>query len=198
MVIGLTGGIACGKSEVCRILEKMGFVHIDADDVAHDVLELPDVIGSVTAYFGNDVLSASDDKKSTLSIDRKKLGAIVFDDNEKMNVLESITHPVIIRQIKGMINSDKTKDYVIEAIELVSSGLLEFCDELWVVHADREQQLTRLMENRHMNYEEACMRLKSQENHDWNEADADHIIFSTEPIETMEKQVREALLSRQK
>ena len=198
MIIGITGGIACGKSEVCRILENMGFIHIDADDVAHDVLELPDVIGSVTAYFGNGVLTAADDKKSALSIDRKKLGAIVFADNEKMNVLESITHPVISKQIKGMINSDKTKDYVIEAIELVSSGLVKLCDELWVVHAEKEQQLKRLMENRHMTYEEACARLNSQEDHDWNEAEADHIIYSTEPIESMEKQVREALSSSQK
>ena len=198
MVIGITGGIACGKSEVCRILERMGFVHIDADDVAHRVLEFPEVIGAVTEAFGNDVLSAPDESRGPVYIDRKKLGAIVFADNGKMDILENITHPAIVKQIHSIINNDRSKDYVVEAIELVSSGLVDICDELWIVHAEREQQLKRLMENRHMSYEDACARLISQENHDWKEEDADRIIYSTEPIESMEIQVREALLNVRK
>lgn len=198
MVIGITGGIACGKSEVCRILERMGFVHIDADDVAHRVLEFPEVIGAVTAVFGNEVLSAPDESRGPVYIDRKKLGSIVFADNDKMDILENITHPAIVNQIHSIINNDRSKDYVIEAIELVSSGLVNICDQLWIVHAEREQQLKRLMENRHMSYEDACARLISQESHDWKEEDADRIIYSTEPIESMEIQVREALLNVRK
>ena len=190
MVIGVTGGIASGKSEVCRILEKRGFIHIDADDVAHEVLELPDVIKKIAFVFGNDVVA--EDKSGTKYIDRKKLGKIVFNDSDQMNMLEDITHPHIIQQIKGMINDD-SHDYIIEAIEIVSSGLVNYCDELWVIHAEPEQQIKRLIESRHLSYDEACSRLKAQENHDWDEKKADRIIYSTEPISSMEKQVLEAL-----
>ena len=190
MVIGITGGIASGKSEVCRVLEKKGFTHIDADDVAHDVLELPDVISEIESEFGSDVVA--EDINFIKHIDRKKLGKIVFDNTEKMNILENITHPRIVQQIKGMINN-KQNDYIIEAIEIVSSGLVNICDELWVIHAEPEQQIKRLTENRHLSYEEACSRLKAQENHDWDEEKADRVIYSTEPIESMERQVLDAL-----
>ena len=109
-----------------------------------------------------------------------------------MNILENITHPRIVQQIKGMINN-KQNDYIIEAIEIVSSGLVNICDELWVIHAEPEQQIKRLTENRHLSYEEACSRLKAQENHDWDEEKADRVIYSTEPIESMERQVLDAL-----
>ncbi|MBQ6502466.1 MAG: dephospho-CoA kinase [Flexilinea sp.] len=190
MVIGVTGGIASGKSEVCRILEKKGFIHIDADEVAHEVLELPDVIDKIAFEFGIDVVSADENGKK--HIDRKKLGKIVFNNTEQMNILEKITHPRIVQKIKGMI-SNSSNDYIIEAIEIVSSGLVDICDELWVIHAEPEQQIKRLIENRHLSYEEACSRIKAQENHDWDESKADRVIYSTEPISSMEKQVLEAL-----
>ena len=86
MVIGVTGGIASGKSTVCKILASKGFVHIDADDVAHDVLDLPDVIGRIAEIFGNDVLYAPEDQRGPLKVDRKALGRIVFADPEKMDM----------------------------------------------------------------------------------------------------------------
>lgn len=190
MVIGVTGGIASGKSEVCRILEKKGFIHIDADDVAHEVLEIPDVINEIIAEFGTDVVI--EDNNGNKHVDRKKLGNVVFSNTDQMNKLENITHPRIVQQIKGIINNN-ANDYIIEAIEIVSSGLVNICDELWVIHAEPEQQIKRLTENRHLSYEEACSRLKAQEDHDWNEEEADRIIYSTEPIESMERQVLDAL-----
>ncbi len=193
MIIGLTGGIASGKSEVCRILKEAGFVHIDADIVAHAVLEDPDVIGEVTSEFGNDILYAEEDRKSRLLIDRKALGKIVFADPEKMDRLEQITHPHVIQAILNEIAAAPEKNYVIEAIALVSSGLIDICDEYWVVHAEPEQQLKRLVENRKMTYEEAVNRIKAQEDHDWDETKADRVIYSTEPVETMALQVKDAL-----
>ncbi len=189
MIIGVTGGIASGKSEVCRILESLGFVKIDADVIAHDVLKNSEIVKEVVARFGEQVLKDDDQ----LLIDRKKLGKIVFSDNNKMNILESITHPQITKQIESIISNNKEKNFVIEAIELVSSGLIDLCDQLWVVHVDQEQQLKRLIENRGMSLEDAMSRIKMQENHDWSESDADRIIYSTEPIETMVKQVKDAL-----
>ena len=186
MVIGITGGIASGKSEVCRILEKQGFIHIDADHVAHEVLELPDVLAEITSKFGHEIISIDDNGNE--HIDRKKLGNIVFNQPELMNELENITHPRIVQQIKSMINEGQ-KNFVVEAIEIINSGLIDICDELWVVHAEPEQQIRRLMEYRHLSYDEACSRLKTQEDHDWDENKADRVIYSTEPIESMTKQV---------
>ena len=190
MVIGLTGGIASGKSEVCRILMKKGFIHIDADEVAHEVLEFPNVINEILSEFGTEVIT--EDNNGHKHVDRKKLGKIVFDNTDKMDKLENITHPRIVQQIKGMINNNPN-DYIIEAIEIVRSGLVNICDELWVIHAEPEQQIKRLIENRHFSFEEACSRLKAQEDHDWDETKADRVIYSTEPIESMEKQVLDAL-----
>ena len=189
MIIGVTGGIASGKSEVCRVLEEKGFTHIDADDVAHDILENPIVIDEILTYFGNNILCENKDKIEKQKIDRKKLGKIVFNDAQKMTVLERITHPHVIAQIKSIINENTDHNFVIEAIKIVSSGLVDLCDELWVVHAEPEQQIRRMIEKRHLSHEEACERLKSQEIHDWDENKADRIIFSKEPLEAMEEQV---------
>lgn len=193
MIIGVTGGIASGKSTVCKILESMGFIHIDADDVAHEVLEIPEVIGEIMEVFGNDILYASEEKRTPLQIDRKALGRIVFADPDKMDILEQITHPRVAQMIRDRVTNDPDHDYVIEAIALVSSGIYEFLDELWVVYAEPEQQIKRLMETRNMSYEDAVARLKSQEDHDWNEQNTTRVIYSTEPIETMALQIREAL-----
>lgn len=189
MIIGVTGGIASGKSEVCRILERLGFIKIDADIVAHEVLKSPEIVEKVKDIFGNEAIICSE---TGTSIDRKKLAGIVFSDKNKMEILESITHPLIIKHIEGIINSDNN-NYVIEAIKLVSSGLVRLCDELWVVHAEPEQQLNRLINHRNMSYEDALSRIKMQEEHDWDEAKADRIIYSIEPIENMEQQVIDAL-----
>ena len=189
MIIGITGGIASGKSEVCRILKNNGFNHIDADIVSHDTLEMPEVITEITSTFGKDVLYESKDSKECPKVDRQKLGKIVFNDQKSMALLESITHPYVIDKIKSIINKKKDKNFVIEAIKIVSSGLIDFCDELWVVHAEPEQQIKRMVENRHLSYEDAYDRLASQKIHDWDEEKADRIIYSTEPLEIMEKQV---------
>ena len=193
MIIGVTGGIASGKSTVCQILASKGFIHIDADDVAHEVLEMPDVVGRVTAVFGNEILYASETQRGSLRIDRKALGKIVFADPEKMIILEDITHPEVARLIRERVFSDPEQDYVIEAIALVSSGIVEICDELWVVYAEPEQQIKRLMETRNLSLQDAIERLKSQEDHDWNEENTSRIIYSTEPIEMMAQQIDDAL-----
>ena len=171
LVIGVTGGIASGKSAVCRYLAQNGFIHIDADQVAHDVLELPDTVEKIVSVFGDGILFANVNGEKI--IDRKKLGAIVFDDPEKMAVLEGLTHPAIIEMIRNMILADPRKDYVIEAIAFIRSGLISVCDELWVVHAEPEQQIRRLMETRGLTRQEAQARLDSQKDHDWDEKTAD-------------------------
>ena len=209
MIIGVTGGIASGKSEVCRILEQNGFTIIDADIVAHDVLEKPEVIKNISEAFGNEILCFYDNK---LCVDRKKLGNIVFSDKKQMDkssanerfvrkgihnaselrLLIILSCPPSVDEVSNCSNNKKD-NFVIEAIKLVSSGLLELCDELWIVHTEPEQQIQRMIKYRNMSYEEALARIKLQDEHDWDEKQADRIIYSTEPIETMRKQVTDIL-----
>ena len=193
MIIGVTGGIASGKSTVSKYLASKGFVHIDADDVAHDVLDLPEVIGKITEVFGPEVLYAPDDVRGPLRVDRKALGRIVFADSALMDILEGITHPEVTRLIREQISADPDRDYVIEAVALVSSGISEILDELWVVQAEPEQQIQRLITTRGLTREEAEVRLAAQADHDWNESNTTRVIYSTEPLETMTQQIDDAL-----
>lgn len=182
-IIGITGGIACGKSEVCRILREMGFTHIDADEVAHKVLTFPETKTAVRDAFGEGVFGADGE------IDRKALGRIVFADEKKLELLESVTHPLIIRAILRRAEA-VAGPVVIEAVELISSGLGEKCDFIWYVRADREIQMERLVRNRNMSPEDAAARLDAQLDNDWDLSVMDAVITSSVPLELMEKNVR--------
>lgn len=186
MIIGVTGGIACGKSEVCRILREAGYLHIDADDVAHEVLERPEIITAIRNEFGADVLTVNEEGNPV--IDRKALGRIVFNDIRKRKTLESITHPKIIERIKEMISA-ASQPVVIEAVQLLSSGLGRICDFVWFIDVNRSTQLQRLVEGRHLTVAEAESRLRSQNDNDWNMACMDEVISSSVPMKIMEENV---------
>ena len=191
MVIGVTGGIACGKSEVCRILERLGFLHIDANHAAHEVLTWPEVIAILREQFGDGILLAPVND-STPTIDRKALSAIVFSDPEKMKFLEETTRPRIVSYIKDFIRSHPQNNIVVEGIALVSTGIYKEFDEVWVVRVDRETQIERLMNNRNMSREDAEKRLASQVDHDWDDITPDREINSSVPLEEMTKAVEAA------
>ncbi len=186
MIIGVTGGIACGKSEVCRILREAGYLHIDADDVAHEVLERPEIITAIRNEFGSGVLAADEQGKTV--IDRKALGKIVFNDITKRKKLESITHPKILELIEAKISA-ASQPIVIEAVQLLSSGLGRICDFVWYIDVNRSAQMQRLVEGRHLTVEEAEARLRSQNDNDWNMACMDEVISSSVPLEIMEENV---------
>lgn len=186
-VIGVTGGIACGKSTICRILEKEGYLHIDADDVAHDILQDGDVQRKIAEAFGTDLIREDSTVHHPL-VDRKKLGAIVFADAEKLQVLEHITHPRIIQKIEHIIQN-LDQDVVIEAVELISSGLAEVCDHIWYVYADERSQIERLMKTRSMSRADAELRLAAQQQNDWDLTRMDAVINSSRPREVVREDV---------
>lgn len=192
MIIGVTGGIASGKSEVCRILERNGFLHIDADDAAHDILTWPEVISILKCKFGNGILLAPSDQWNPV-IDRGALSAIVFNDSKKMEFLEKTTRPRILSYIKDIIRNNTRKNIVVEGIALVSTGIYKEFDEIWVVRVDEETQIERLMKKRNMPREDAEKRLKSQVKHDWDDIVPDREIISSIPLEEMTNIVEEAV-----
>ena len=197
MIIGVTGGIASGKSEVCRILERNGFLHIDADHAAHEVLTWPEVVSILRAEFGDEILAARSENE-TPTINRSALSAIVFSDPDKMKFLEETTRPRIVSYIKDFIRNHPQNDIVVEGIALVSTGIYKEFDEIWVVRVDKATQIQRLMEKRNMSREDAEKRLASQEKHDWDDITPTGVIDSSVPLDDMTRFVEEAVKDRAK
>jgi len=162
-LIGLTGNIATGKSTVCDILTQLGARVIDADLVAHAVLRRGSAAWrQLVQAFGYDILQYDG------TVDRRKLGALVFDDAEKLQTLEQLTHPAVGTELALMIRDAldepdaDTAILVVEAVKLYESGIHEFMDALWVVTAPRAEQKRRLMQDRGMSQAEAEARLNAQ------------------------------------
>ena len=189
MVIGITGGIASGKSTISLLLKKLGASIIDVDLIGREVVQKGEkAYNEIVKYFGEDILLLNGE------INRKKLGDMVFSDKEKLHVLNGITHPEIIRRVVDKIKELKENDaqvIVIDAAILVEMGLDKYCDSIWLIHIDKETQLNRLMERDRFVYLDAINRIKSQyENEDkfWI---ADIIINNNKPLEVIEKEIKE-------
>ena len=189
MVIGLTGGIASGKSTVSAKLKELGAAVIDADLLARDVVRKGEIAyNKIVQCFGEDILLPGGD------IDRKKLGNIVFSDKEKLALLNSITHPEIINRMKERIQELKAEGarvIVVDAAILIEMGLHKYVDSVWVLSVDRETQMKRLVERDKFNYREAENRINSQFTNEVRKKYADVVIDNSKPIEEVEKRLEE-------
>ncbi|MDK2903686.1 MAG: dephospho-CoA kinase [Clostridiales bacterium] len=190
-IIGLTGGIGSGKSTVAGILADNGAYIIDADKVGHEVYYKGGAAwDAVVKAFGADILNENGD------IDRRKLAAIVFHDNEKLNMLNAIVHPLIAREVLRRINNARSKGVelvVVEAALLIESGWHKMADEVWLITADREIRLHRIMQRDGISVEEACLRMQSQMPDDKRAEYADIIIVNNNGMEDLKRRVKEAL-----
>lgn len=165
MVIGITGGIGCGKSTVLSLLkEKYNAYIIDADKVAHRLMEpYEQAYNSIKAYFGDEVIGSDG------FIDRKRLGEIVFNSKEKLTALNAMVHPAVKEAIKAEIksvnekpsypdninNSDKENLIAVEAALFIEAGYMDICDELWYIYTDNEIRIERLIKSRGYTREKA-------------------------------------------
>ena len=142
-VIGLTGGIATGKSSVALFLEERGLPVIDADALSRDAVKPGSpCLARIVDTFGCDVLSADG------TLDRKRLGVIVFSDPEKRKLLEEIIHPKIRRLARECIAAAVAEGQTVVfymAPLLIEAGAKDLVDEIWVVTASPEVQLERVM-----------------------------------------------------
>jgi dephospho-CoA kinase len=158
--LGLTGGIASGKSTVAAMLREMGFTVLEADSVAHQLIApgLP-AYGEIVREFGSSVVNADN------TIDRSALGAIVFADRAKLDILNAIVHPKVEAQLAAefeKLQKDRTrKAALVEAALIVEAGLHKNLDGVVVVWCKPEQQLARLIE-RGLSHDEARKRIAAQ------------------------------------
>ena len=158
--IGLTGGIGSGKSAASRILGILGAGLIDADLVGHASYRSgTEGFEKVTKAFGNDLIG--DDGE----IDRKKLGPIVFSEPDNLNKLNAILHPIIYSMIKTeLTNMENSGEQVavVEAAILIEANWQDLFDELWVVDADKEEVIRRLIDRNNVTRDQALERIESQ------------------------------------
>lgn len=187
LVIGLTGGIGTGKSEVARILSELGAAVIDADKVGHKVYApRTEVRHEVLLTFGSQVLKADGE------VDRDKLGSIVFEDREKMARLNAITHPAIVKRIKGRLRKlegQGTEAVVIEAILLVESPLAGLVDEVWMTLAPEEQVVERLARRSGLTPLEVRQRIGMQPPFSTKARSADVVIENRGDLEELKNEV---------
>jgi dephospho-CoA kinase len=185
-LVGLTGGIASGKSHVATLLSDFGASVIDADQVAREVV-IPGSPGlrQIVVFFGEEVLMSSGE------LDRQKLGEIVFKDPAKRIQLEQILHPLIKKRTTQLIAEQET-DLVVYAVPLLIEAKVDYpFDAVVTVEAGVENQISRLMSSRSMSEPEAARRIQAQTSSAEREAIADFIIDSSGTKEQTREQVNE-------
>lgn len=160
LIIGLTGGIASGKTTAAHMFERLGVPIIDADQLAREVVEPgKEALVRIVDAFGDKVLNPDG------SLNRPELGAIVFADPMARRTLEGITHPAIRSLAEEKLQRLKeagTRTVFYVAPLLFEAGITSRVHEVWVVYVDRETQLKRLMARDHLSREAALSRIASQ------------------------------------
>ncbi|HOG45716.1 MAG TPA: dephospho-CoA kinase [Anaerolineae bacterium] len=191
-IIGLTGNIATGKSTVARILNELGAEVIDADLVAHSVVAPGSAAwAAIRDSFGPTVIAADG------TVDRRRLGAMVFADPAALARLEAIVHPAVgralVRQLAELRRGPTPpRVVVIEAIKLIEGGLTRLCDAVWLVVAPREVQMARLLQTRGLSPEEAAARIDAQPSAELKRAHADVVIANDGSLDDLRRQVLQA------
>jgi len=188
--VGLTGSIAVGKSYVLSLLGKLGCYTFDADKIARQVVE-PGAEGHrrIVAEFGEDVLTPDG------SIDRAKLGQIVFADKEKRELLNRLIHPLVIAEQDRLMKAIEARDpeaiVVVDAALMIESGGYRRFDKIIVVFCDREVQISRLMQRNGLTREEALQRINAQMSSEEKRRYADYEIDTSNGFEDTYCQVEQ-------
>lgn len=196
LVIGLTGGIGSGKSTVARILQKYGAEVIFADDIAKQITEpgMP-AYERIIAHFGTGIVG--EDRR----IDRKKLADIVFSDKDELQRLNEITHSTVAEIIIKLVDEygiTGRELVVVEAIVPIEHGFLDVVDTVWVVVAEEQERIERIMKRSGLTCEEARKRIRAQMPEEKYISLADQIIYNNGDLEELEEKVRGLLENEKK
>jgi dephospho-CoA kinase len=187
LTVGLTGGIGAGKSEVARLLAARGAVLVDSDLIAREVVAPgTEGLAAVVAEFGPGVLAEDG------SLDRPKLGAIVFADEDRRRALNAIVHPLVGARSAELQRAAGPDDIVLHDVPLLTeNGLAPYYDMVVVVDADPAARLDRLVRLRGMTEDEARKRMAAQAGREERLAIADVVIVNDGPLDALEERVQE-------
>jgi len=200
LIVGLTGGIVGGKSTVASMFRDLGAKIIDADKLGHSVI-LPNKPAwkKIVKIFGKDII------QNDLTIDREKLGKIVFANQSLLKKLNKITHPEITKMIKKEIDLAKNKTHNQEKVLIIDAALIyeakidRFMDKIIVVYIDKDEQIKRLIKRNNLSKDEALQRVRSQIPMKEKAKMADYVIDNSKSLGKTKKQVEkiwQSLVSR--
>lgn len=185
-VIGLTGGIATGKSSAEEIFRQLGAYVIDADKIVHELYRRDEIKQSIRQMFGESIFDESG------SLDRKKLAGIIFSDFQKRKMLEEFIHPkvndFINSWIKDIGNKQKDAIIIVSVPLMIETGSYKNYQKIIVVYAPKQMQIERLLKKGY-SYEEALGRINAQMDIDEKLRYADYVIMNTADLEHLRKEV---------
>jgi len=187
IVIGLTGGIASGKSTIAKMLSELGAVVIDADKVGHEAFRPhTEAWRKVVAAFGKDILGQNE------AVDRSKLAQLVFNDPRALKRLNSIMHPLMHEIVRKKIEGLRRRGIevvVLEATLLIEAKWTDLVDQVWVTITPEDAVVNRLVSQKGFTGEQAKARIKSQTPIAQRARHADVVIRNDSDIATLRKKV---------
>lgn len=190
-IIGITGGIASGKSTVSSYLRELGQIVIDADEVVHDLQKKGGALYQVlVGWLGTEILQADGE------LNRKKLAALLFGSNEKLAKSANLQNPIIRKELA------KRRDRALQDNELVfldipllyELGYEDWCNQVWLIYVDKETQIQRLMARNQLTKEEAQLRISRQMPLEEKRALADLVLENTGDLETLKSQIKQLVI----
>lgn len=187
LVVGLTGGIGTGKSEVSRILARLGAAVIDADQVGHEAYSKGSKAwNDLVAAFGRGVL------KPDGEIDRKKLGDVVFSDPKALKKLNSIVHPAMYRIFQRRLKDldrERAEVVVLEAAVLIEAGWTSLVNEVWVITSSEEKAVERVRSRSGLSEELIRARIRAQLPQEERVRHADTVIDNNGDLPSLKEKV---------
>ena len=181
LILGLTGGIACGKSTISLTLRELGAVIVDGDALSRELTApMGTALPAIRSRFGNDVFLADG------TLDRRALGSIVFRSDEARAALDDIMQPLLLDMIRQRISEARAGGAAVCVLDmplLYEKGLDRLCDRVWCAWLPHETQLSRLMARDGFTREEAQSRIDSQLPTDEKAAHADVVVDTSGPIQ---------------
>lgn len=177
-VIGITGGIASGKSHVVDVISKMGYEVIDSDKISYELsLKGNKVYNEIINTFGEEYVLSNGE------IDRKKLGRLIFNSEKDKQKLNEISHPYIIKEIKKRLKESQGSIVFLDIPLLYEAKLEYLCDKIICVYLDKTKQIERLMARDGIDYEYALKKINSQIDLQIKAKQSDYIINSYGSLE---------------
>ncbi|MDP3732366.1 MAG: dephospho-CoA kinase [Candidatus Omnitrophota bacterium] len=185
IILGLTGSFGSGKTTVARIFRPFGAKIIDADKIAHRIIQpRTEIYKKIINTFGKGVL------KKNRAIDRNKLARIVFNDKHLLRRLNKIIHPEVIRVIKEEIKFSPGRVVVLDAPLLIEAGLDKMVDKLILVTITREKQIKRICKKTGLSRSDILKRIEAQISQNVKSRFANFIIDNSGTIEKTKKQIK--------
>jgi dephospho-CoA kinase len=184
-IIGLTGGIATGKTTVANYLaQAYNLPILDADIYAREAVTVGSpILGAIAERYGGQILQADG------NLNRQKLGEIIFSNQDERNWIECLIHPYVRDRLFKTIAEFPAQTVVLVVPLLFEAGMTDLVTEIWVVRCSQQQQLERLMQRNHLNLEQAKARISSQMPVEEKAARADVVLDNSSTLEALLKQV---------